>query len=482
MKAVLLYPENFIKVLKAPPYSLLAPAKAILDAGHDVTLLDARFDDDLKKLDSELSDADLLCVSAMTDSQYATSIEAMRAASEYGCKIALIGVFSTFNREILLNSYIMDFIVSGDASKTLAECMTKDYRKVPGTSYIAYGEHVDNPLTDTSGDHGLLPLPWHLIKPERYVEDYKGMKIYRYATSGGCPNRCAYCYQKNFWKCGWVGPSQDKVLEDIDLLTEKVNLDAIYFFDDNIMAERERAFDIFDGLYNRDIMWSCMTRADNLDRDFVEKMSHTGCYKICVYSESGSQKTLDSMKADFDVVDSARAAMLLGVYGIKSEFYFMIGYLGETMDDVSETIELKEHVERICDADTIIKVTFPLFGTEYYNQAYDAGFRRKSDIVTMCAEDQPSSFPKLPWFTPEDNRKIRYISLLSELVYLHKTSSSKLPMLQQLILHSLAPALEYHMKHKMWDHPIEIGPLQRLTEFNHKKVMEGLLTEVVKIR
>jgi|GEM_PF-4424007 len=475
MKAVLLYPENHIKTCNAPPYSLLAPAKAILDAGHDATLIDARFNDDIKKLDSELSDADLLCVSAMTNSQYVTSFEAMRKASEYGCKVALTGVFATFNREILLNSYIMDFIIRGEASKALAEVMSEDYRKVPGASYFVHEEIVDNPPTDNSGDFDrLIPLPWHLIKPERYVEDYKGMKLYRYTTSGGCPNKCAYCYQKSFWTKGWMCPPQEKVLEDIDALTDTVNLDAIYLSDDNFMAKRERAFDIIDGLYDRDIKWSCMTRADNIDREFVEKMAHKGCYKICVYSESGSQKTLDSMKADFDVIDSARAAMLLGMYGIESEFYFMIGYLGETMDDVLETIELKEHVERICDADTHIRVTLPLYGTEYYNQAYDAGFRRKNDIVSMCVEDKQSNIPELPWFTPEDNRKLRYISILSELSYLNKRSPPELPILQQLILRSLAPAIGYRLKHRMWSHPIEIAPLQRLSELSDKKIMEIL--------
>lgn len=484
MKALLFYPDNLIRTCIAPPYSLLGPAKRIMGAGHDVTLIDARFNEDLEKTESELSDSDILVVSMMTSTQYLTSMGVIKKASEeYGCKIALIGIYASFNKDLLLKNYMVDFIAEGDVSYILTECMTKDYRRVPGTSYYAYGEVIDIPASDNSLDYGeYLPFPWHLIQAQRYIENYKGMKVYRYATSFGCPNRCDYCYQKKFWKNGWIGASKEKVLEDIDELLKLVNIDAIYFFDDNIMADRKRAFDIFDGLYDRGIMWSCMTRADNVDRDFVEKMSHTGCYKICVYSESGSQKTLDSMRADFDVIDSARAAMFLGVYGIKSEFYFMIGYLGETMDDVIETVELKEHVERICEANTKIKVIIPLFGTDYYNQAYDAGYRQKYDIVSLFDEAQNSSVTELPWFTPEDNKKLHYISILSELSYINKSPPEELPMLQQLILRSLAPAIDYTIKHRIWNHPIDIVPLQSLLELHNKKIIDGLLTEVVKMQ
>lgn len=42
MKAVLYYPKNFVDGTHVPPYSLLYPAKTLIDGGHDVVLVDAR--------------------------------------------------------------------------------------------------------------------------------------------------------------------------------------------------------------------------------------------------------------------------------------------------------------------------------------------------------------------------------------------------------------------------------------------------------
>ncbi|MDY6930634.1 MAG: radical SAM protein [Halobacteriota archaeon] len=478
MKVLLYYPENFVKATYVPPYSLMYPAKALLEDGHEVVLIDARFDED-KRVDSELKDSDILGVSAGMNLQYATSLNTLRKAKEYGCKVVLGGVFATLNREFILRNPDVDFIIRGESLKTIGEAVSKDYKRARDVSYISSKGLVDNPSSDRPVDLDMyMPLPWNLIEPERYVHDYKGMRLYYYTTSRGCPHRCVYCYQKSFWKRKWRGISPGKVLEDIDMLSEMADFDALYLFDDNFMASRSRAYDIVDGFFERGLKWGCLTRADYINEEFVGTMKDKGCYKVCIGAESGSQMTLDRMNKDIKVEDTKRAAELIGRFKLYSEFFFMIGYLGESMEDVSKTVDLADYVEGACNAETFIRVTLPFYGTEYYDMAFDAGFKRGEGLDSICREDWTNNSPELPWFSPSENRKLRCIASLSEMTFLRKKSLSELPMGKQVLLRALGPIIDYRWKHRIWDHPIEIIPYQMLSYYSERKTIKEALEGV----
>ncbi|MDY6966332.1 MAG: radical SAM protein [Halobacteriota archaeon] len=475
MKAVLYYPKNFVKATYVPPYSLLYPAKALLDNGHEVVIIDARFDGD-KRVDSELSDADILGVSAGMNLQYATSLSTLSRAKEYGCRVLLGGVFATLNREFLLKNPDVDFIIRGESLKKIGEVISEDCRKVSDVSYLCDDKIVDNPASDgpVDLDH-FMPLPWDLIKPDRYVHNYKGMRSYYHTTSRGCPHRCVYCYQKSFWKRKWRGITPEKVFEDIDALSEMVDFDALYLFDDNFMANRRRAYDIMDGFFERDLKWGCLTRADYINEEFVSKMKDKGCYKVCIGAESGSQRTLERMNKDIKVEDTKHAAELIGKNDLYSEFFFMIGYLGESMEDVSKTVDLADYVEEMCNAETFIRVTLPFFGTEYYDMAFDAGFRRGEDLKSLCREDWTNNSPELPWFTPSENQKLRSIAYMSEMAFLKKKSLNELPIWKQIFLRSLGPIIDFRWKHRIWNYPIEILPYQSLSYYSERKILNEVI-------
>lgn len=477
MKAVLYYPKNFVDGTRVPPFSCLYPAKALQQEGHEVALIDARFGE--KTLDSKLSDADLFGVSAGMSLQYGTALAAMKKAKEYGCKVVLGGVFASLNRKFVLRNPHVDCVVRGEAEKIITKLIDAEHEGAPGVSYASNGNVIDNPSENGLVDlNRYLPLPWDLIDPKRYVHEYKGMKLYYHATSRGCPHRCEYCYQKSFWERRWRGIKPDAFFEEIDALSKIVDFDALYLFDDNFMVDRKRGYRMIDELYSRGIKWSCMSRANYLNKELVEDMKTKGCYKVCIGAESGSQRTLDLMKKDIQVNDIVNAANLLRESGLYSEFFFMIGYLGETLDNISKTVDLADYVEKTCGAETFIRVTLPFYGTSYYDQATESGFRRGDSLNAICGENWTSHSPRLPWFNPRENSKIKCIAALSEMRFARKKLISELPLWEKIFLSMLGPVMDYRWNHRFWELPLEFAPYQMISHYREKRALRKALDEV----
>lgn len=83
-------------------------------------------------------------------------------------------------------------------------------------------------------------------------------------------------------------------------------------------------------------------RANTIDRDTPVYMKKSGCVKVSIGVESGSQKILDLIKKKITVEQVKNAFRLCHEVGIKiKEGTFIIGsHPDETIKDIEKTIEL----------------------------------------------------------------------------------------------------------------------------------------------
>jgi radical SAM superfamily enzyme YgiQ (UPF0313 family) len=477
MRALLFYPDNMVKGTVLPPYSLLYLAKSLQMSGHEAKIIDARFEDK-NKVEHEISNFDILTVSAGMNFQFATALPFAKIAKEHDVPVLFGGVFATLNYESLLKYPNVDGVCLGEGEIAVVDAIEKGIENASNVAHLN-GSIVRNPTAPFVELDDYSPLPWELVEMENYVTKYRDMNLFYYTTSRGCPHRCDYCYQQSFWERKWRCLSQEKVKEDIDFISSSVDVDGICLFDDNFLVDRKRAWEIISYFEKKDLKWSCMTRAKYLDGALVKHIKESGCFKVNIGAESGSQATLDRMKKDIDTDDILNAARLIGDAGINSEFYFMIGYQGESMEDITKTVEMTEAVESLSNAETFIRVALPFKGTKYFESASEEGFERGDDLVSMCAEDWGRRPPALPWLTSEENRAVKNIATLSEIRFMKKKFLENMPLWERFYINAVYPLLEYRWKKRIWGGNVyELAPYEFYECYKESKMLRDSLKVV----
>jgi radical SAM superfamily enzyme YgiQ (UPF0313 family) len=114
--------------------------------------------------------------------------------------------------------------------------------------------------------------------------------------------------------------------------------------------------------------FECLSRVDLVDEEIVTLLSEVGCRRIAFGAESGSQKVLEAMTKGIAVPQIRRAAALCREAGIETYFYMMVGYPGETWDDIRLSVDLLRETRPDHFSTTI---AYPLPGTAFFEQVKD---------------------------------------------------------------------------------------------------------------
>jgi len=122
-----------------------------------------------------------------------------------------------------------------------------------------------------------------------------------------------------------------------------------------------------------DFQYKIQSRVDlMLQDDNLDALVDSGLHEAWVGAESGSQKILDAMDKGTQVEQIFEATKKLKKRGVRVAFFLQFGYLGETMDDIRETLNM---VLDLMPDDIGISVSYPLPGTKFYE-------RVKLDMIT----------------------------------------------------------------------------------------------------
>jgi len=151
------------------------------------------------------------------------------------------------------------------------------------------------------------------------------------------------------------------------MIKSDYNPDSLWFVDDVFTISHKWLAEFRDALnqHNVRIPYECITRADRLNEEVIKVLKETGCFRVWIGAESGSQKVIDLMDRRVDVNQVRKMIQLTKQHGIQAGTFIMLGYPGETEEDIEETIHhLKES-----DPDLFtITVAYPIKGTELYEE------------------------------------------------------------------------------------------------------------------
>ncbi len=185
-------------------------------------------------------------------------------------------------------------------------------------------------------DLNTIPFPnRNFINLSNYNFLIDGKPSAHILTSRGCPYRCAYCCAVSHKKLRFR--SVENVLEEIELIKSKYNIDRFMFFDDTFTLNKKLVKSLCEKLKFMNIRWRCFVRSDKVDKETLALMKEAGCAEIGVGVESGSQNILDIVNKNTKVEDNTNLVKLCKEVGILFKAFIIIGLPGETEKTVEET-------------------------------------------------------------------------------------------------------------------------------------------------
>jgi len=146
-------------------------------------------------------------------------------------------------------------------------------------------------------------------------------------------------------------------------------------------------------------------RADGLDAELLAKMRRSGCQRIYVAPESGVQRVVDGIiKKNQDLHRVEEAIIDAHRVGIKVSTFWILGFIGETKQDMQATIAYAYKLRALGADRFYFSYATPLVGTELYRQAKEGGYLKAEYSDEALAWAQP--LIETPDFTADDLRML----------------------------------------------------------------------------
>lgn len=308
-----------------------------------------------------------------------------------------------------LEQPFIDFVVRGEPEYTTLELIqaldkeSKDFKKIRGFGYKENGKTIVTEPRPPIEDLDSLPFPArHLLPMEVYFSAVKATakrgEINKnwttLTTSRGCPYNCVFCSIHTVMSRKWRARSPQNVIAELEQVVDAYGVKQLDFVDENMTLDKKRMESICDLMVERglDIQWFTPNgvRADTLDENLLRKMKASGCKKIRVAPESGVQRVVDNIvKKNLDLMAVERAVILSKKVGIKVGCFFVIGLIGETKEDIEQTIVFAQKLKRLGADSFYFSYAMPVYGTELYEQAKNGGFLRDCFSDDALAEAKP---------------------------------------------------------------------------------------------
>lgn len=248
----------------------------------------------------------------------------------------------------------LDFAFAGEAEiglpKLLGELLNKtaNFASIPGLIYRQKGKIVLNPPLFLA-NLDLFDFPaWDLLKPETYPEAQHGAFFEKFpiapiVTTRGCPYNCSFCAGKLNTGKIFRKRSLKNVLLEIKFLYNKHGIREFHIVDDNFTFEKDFAKEILREVIKLKLNASFAVpngvRIDSLDEELINLMKKAGFYLISIGIESGSDRVLNLMNKNITTAKIQEKISLINQKGLNSAGFFIIGYPGETENEINKTID-----------------------------------------------------------------------------------------------------------------------------------------------
>ena len=361
-----------------PSLGLLTLGAYLRSQRIDVAMADLTFARDVRPVSTQLREFRPQVVGVHTKTLTRDrAIEVAERARSGGSFVVAGGPDAASRPEEYLDAGF-DAVVPGEGEGALVDLARRvargeDVADVPGTIVRRAGRLVRGSARPFLRDLDLLPLPaWDLVDMEEYLGRWQrstGERRAAVLTSRGCPFDCSWCSKPTFGRT-FRQQSPERVVAELRALQQRYGVDYVRFCDDVFGVSRpwiDRLLTRMDEDGVR-LKWECLARVDLLKPDLLKRMREAGLERVYVGVESGSQKMLDLMNRGTRLAQVERVADALRREGIRQFWFLMLGYPGETLEDIEATLQL---FRRFSPEEYSVSIAVPVPGTRFYESVKD---------------------------------------------------------------------------------------------------------------
>jgi len=292
--------------------------------------------------------------------------------------------------DILIENPLIDYLIQGEGEEAVVELfdlLEKDQgiEDIRNLWYKKNGVVKHNPLRPFMNMDAVPIQDVALWDRRHFYKPYDG-KLYwtgYFEMSRGCPYQCTYCVNPtirkslsaagNFFrrKTPAVG------LQEVKYHKEKYGLKRIIFCDDNFLMLSGPAFQKWAREFKEiwfneiNLPYWITTSADFIRPDTLQFLVETGCDGIGLGVEAGSEWfKRNILKRNLTNDQTVAAFKMIHDYGIRSTANIMMGFPGEYVEDVFESIKL---MMRIQPTSFDLSLVAPYVGTDIHTVCVKLG-------------------------------------------------------------------------------------------------------------
>lgn len=389
-----------------PPLGTIYAASYLRENGYSVSL----FDTNLKDSPLEIQDRIIeekpnylviyddgfnyltkMCLTTMREAAF----DMITIGNKHGCTVIVCSSDSTDHYDKYLDAGA-DFIIQGEGEVTLKELIGNIQKKssiedIHGVVFRSKGTTVVNPKRVVFNNLDEFPMPaWDLVDINAYKEVWS-LKNQEFtlniATTRGCPYKCNWC-AKPIYGNRYNSHSPGYIVNHLAYLKEQFGVSKFWMCDDIFGLKPNWVQEFNTELNDKDLSISYMiqSRVDLLlKEDTIDALAESGLREVWVGAESGSQKILDAMDKGISIDQIYKATQLLKDKNIRVAFFIQFGYLGETKEDITKTIEM---IKELLPDNIGVSVSYPLPGTKFFDKVKDdmklkANWTDSDDLAMM---------------------------------------------------------------------------------------------------
>ncbi len=306
------------------------------------------------------------------------------------------GVHITTQAKLVMENKHIDYGVLGEGEFVLQRLIKhlENNTDFPNEG-LAYRDDNSNVVIQPQAlVENLSSLPWpdySLVNFREYVnipnrEHGTGrppaFPFIRITVTRGCPFGCTFCQVENISGKKVRTRDPKDVVAELLYLKNEYGIKSIIFDDDNmLMGEKRFAKRLFEEMIEKELNLPWIGTAFALflmTDELIELMAKSGCVGINVAVESGNARVIKEIvkKPIKDLSMVPQIIQKVKDNGMWCIANFIIGFPGETWEEIRETIRYAEN----CNADYVkFFNALPIHGTKLYQIAEDMGALEHND-------------------------------------------------------------------------------------------------------
>ena len=380
-------------IAESPPLGLLYLASVLEKNKYQVKVIDA----DILKLDKQslshrikLENPDIIGIGSTTLGLPALfkTVDICKKA-QLRAKIITGGAGTSIEPEnVLITNKNIDVAFINEAEESIINWLSvlkngQSFKKVKGIAFLDNGKFFKTEAQLPPQNLDDIPFPaYHLLEPAHndyhgVSGEWEGIDIPNAVIMGsrGCPHRCIFCSNKTRQP---RRRSPKNIVDEIEFNKKNFNINSVQFYDNEFIgmtADQNQwvkliCKEIIDRKLNK-LGYLIQGRCNKfVDLETLKMMRRAGFRWIWWGVESGSDKVLKIIKKDITVSEIKRAFKLAKQADLKSLMFIMVGFPGETKEDVMLSAKL---VKEIKPDRAHFHIVTPLPGSELWDWAYKNG-------------------------------------------------------------------------------------------------------------